>query len=218
MVEYFATNSRFGFLVRQQSVFQMSPEDRFHPVHRRLYQGSAMITDPSLPAVTTVLADAANRFVSRQRRLLVVAVLRQHRVFLRRNHRIDIPFRQFVIRVPRVENAIPVKLFHRGLHLVQHFRNGFRVVNAVGRQLVGDDLLIFRIDHQIQLPPCPTLAFTVRSYLPFTLAVHFQAGAVDHEVDRTAIFRNVNVDAEFRRTFRERREIGNRQIDLQQCD
>ncbi len=54
--------------------------------------------------------------------------------------------------------------------------------------------------------------------LPLAFAVHFQAGAVDDKINLAVIFRNVNVDAEFRRPFRQRREVGYGQFDLQQSD
>ncbi len=37
----------------------------------------------------------------------------------------------------------------------------------------------------------------------FAFTVHFQAGAVDDQIDLAVIFRNVNVDSEFRRPFLE---------------
>src|SRR4051812_14463177 len=57
-----------------------------------------------------------------------------------------------------------------------------------GGQFRGQDLAAVRIDRQMELPPSPARLAAVLLVQPLARPKHLQAGAVDHDVDRTLRF------------------------------
>jgi len=96
-------------------------------------------------------------------------------------------------------------------------------MHTVVRQHIGYDFLRVRVEHQVQLTPRPMFRPTVflgNTQRPqagvrntaFAFAEHFQAGAVDNDVDFTPIFTDRNGDAQFFRPLAQRSVIRDGQV------
>ena len=76
----------------------------------------------------------------------------------------------------------------------------------------------FRIDRQVNLTPGAPLRLAMRPHFPLAFAKDLQARTIDDDVDRPSLVRNAKQNAKFSRPLGQRREVGNRNVDVQQTN
>src|SRR5436190_24378216 len=119
MVEEFASQSSFRFLVVQAAVFEVLAEAPFDSPEGGLHQAAAMVAHSAFPAAGTPAADLPQVFVARQASGGAVAVLANTGVLSQRDDGRDPRLRESLVHAPMIVAAIAVKFFHRLLHLIQ---------------------------------------------------------------------------------------------------
>jgi len=192
----------------------MRSETCFHSEHRGLGQRTAVVADSFFPAFATVFANAANRFVTRQRQQFAVTVLLDLRISSRRNDRSDLAFRQLAVNLPFVICPIAVKLADLVGNFLQQIRNFRSVIGRFVRQIVRHDFLRFGVNRQMKLSLCSMFCPTVFFHFPLAFAEHLQAGAIDDNIDFTFFVGPQDRNTKFRRSFAQRSVIRNRKVEL----
>lgn len=217
-IEDFAAEPRLGPLIFQQMILQDAAETVFQPIHGGFRQTATMITDFLLPALAADATNRADRFVARKRIVAAIAMLFDLRVALRRNDRRDALLGQRGVDLPLVVAAVAVELVDRLLDVLQYLRNRIGVMAAVFRENFRHDLVRRGVHRQVQFSPRPTLGHAVLTRFPLAFAKHFQARAVDDDVDRPAAAGDRERYVERGGPFRQRRVVANRHVDLHQHD
>jgi hypothetical protein len=166
LAEGFASYADFGPLVRKDSIFQMIAESAFHPIHGGFRKVPAMVAAPLFPLPTAVLADFADRRVTRQRTSGGVAVTPNLRVPTRRDDREDATFLQGFVGLALVIGSVAIKSADLIGRLIQQVGHLTGVVATVFRQGFDLDLVRVGIHRQMQLSPHAAFVLAVFAHLP----------------------------------------------------
>lgn len=175
-----------------------------------------MIADLLFPLFTAYSPNAADRYVTRQRGLAGVAVLLDLGIPPRRNNRLNCSPSERIVHFPLVVGAIAVIRVNRSVDLVEQAVDLIRVVTTVLGEYLRFNLLRSGIHRKVQHSPSATLAFAMLTHLPFAFAEDLQAGAVDHDVDRTFTSGDGERNTQLGGPLGQRRQVRYRQIDLHQ--
>ena len=143
----------FGFLVGQSARPQFVADDLLIAKPLRFSQRAAVIAPLLFPACAPLAADRPQNLIAGLRGGFTVAVLLNLGVFAQRNDRFDRPWVQRIGQ--RLEDlvfvvaAIAPQPGHLGVDLPQQRRDLRRIIDAIFRQGLGDDLAGGLVDPQV---------------------------------------------------------------------
>ena len=143
-----------------------------------------MISTLLFPAFPSLFSKGSQDFIAGQRWRIAIAVRLNLGLLTQRNQRLDQSLLQWISQGLKdlvfIVAASAAEHLHLVVNLRQQRRYLRRIIDAIFRQGLGDDLAGGFVDPQLQLAPSAAHRPTVLPYLPLAFPIDFQTRTIDH--------------------------------------